>query len=1264
MKKLFLLVLVLFMVSFVSAQTYYVSPSGNNGNDGLSEQTAWQTIAYANDQHNGGDTVYIMPGEYREKIDPKQGIDQNNPTVYSGYGAREQVKILGSEEINPTSWVQCTSGDPNCAGIPSQNLQYIYYADFTHDETRWEKFNQPNYPYSDRCISGGAVCKAYTTDCFEDRQNWFLNANLLLKSYGPGLIVPYIHAYSSGPHNITEPGKFLYDPANSLVYVWTFNSDNPTNHQIECSKRRITGSDAEDDIYLNSFTTIQNLTIMQSLDNGIIINGPSNHFNILNNEIMFTSGSGTYANNPSAIYKGGSTTGPLQPEINIIGNKIHDIGSDRGPAIVSRASQHSGAAITLYVIRDSKIEDNLIYHAAESIYIKSRGFHNITIKNNIIHDFVGTGIEFGFQRAGVITSGIIANNLIYNSDGSSCIATTRGNKQVLIYSNTVWNCFNHEVSIEVAGESANLGEDFTIKNNLISKSRSNIDNEGSFIALWWDSEDTTVSDHNLFYDKLDAFGLTDSDSRYTSGGTPTTWYNTFDEWKSGTGKDLHSIEADPLFISTDPSDPGFLRPAEGSPAIDNGEFIPGYHCALADDNGGAGLTGCKHWYGSAPDIGYFEFTGPSPPICEANNNCYYVSNTDPACSDSGPGSFNQPFCTVNRGAIVATAGDTVYIREGTYNENVGSDCTSVYTGNDCILFPRNDGTFGNPITFTKYPGDAMPVIQGAPGTYAVLLNSRSHITIDSLEIIGSHNRGVVFGEGHYLTIKNNHIHDNSPEGGGNNNGGIVILHNHPNQATNILIENNEIHDNKGPAGHADANSGIHVYCCTDCTIRNNHVYNEFAGIYLKGSATHPTMCLVNVEVSNNTVYDVDDGIKTSAVADVYGTEIYRNVVYNIGNAGRGIAMYNAPFDITVQNINYYNNVVDGNGGGRCLVVTTGSDINVYNNILLDCNDGTCGTSGWGARELSGDANLVSNFNENNNIIYDPQNNVNFCWYGSLWTLSEWRANTGNGANSISADPLFVDRLNHDYRLTQNSPAIDAGVDVGLPYSGNAPDIGAFEYGGAPPPPQTCAQQGGNVCNPGDTCSGSWLSASDTNYCCSGSCVPEQPQPGITVDSTYPGYDIFYINDDSTSSGSWASGDSSVDPHWVAFNFSTPQEVGNVTVYWAWNGYWMTPQHLDVHVWDGNSYVDVASFDRVSDVPSTSISFTPVTTISFRIWQPADMSNPQYSRVLWLTEIDYGSEGSGCVSTNALLSGIGDWFNGNINISSLVDFIKQWKANSC
>jgi hypothetical protein len=66
-------------------------------------------------------------------------------------------------------------------------------------------------------------------------------------------------------------------------------------------------------------------------------------------------------------------------------------------------------------------------------------------------------------------------------------------------------------------------------------------------------------------------------------------------------------------------------------------------------------------------------------------------------------------------------------------------------------------------------------------------------------------------------------------------------------------------------------------------------------------------------------------------------------------------------------------------------------------------------------------------------------------FGNTWdTIASM---TPNEDHSVIGDPLFVDPDNGDYRLREGSPAIDAGVDVGLPYLGDAPDIGAFEHQG-------------------------------------------------------------------------------------------------------------------------------------------------------------------------------------------------------------------------
>lgn len=63
---------------------------------------------------------------------------------------------------------------------------------------------------------------------------------------------------------------------------------------------------------------------------------------------------------------------------------------------------------------------------------------------------------------------------------------------------------------------------------------------------------------------------------------------------------------------------------------------------------------------------------------------YYVDTDDPGASDSNPGSEAQPWATIQKAATTATAGDTVNVKAGTYNEY--------------ITF-SNSGTDGSPIQF-------------------------------------------------------------------------------------------------------------------------------------------------------------------------------------------------------------------------------------------------------------------------------------------------------------------------------------------------------------------------------------------------------------------------------------------------------------------------------------------------------------------------------------------------------------------------------------
>jgi hypothetical protein len=56
------------------------------------------------------------------------------------------------------------------------------------------------------------------------------------------------------------------------------------------------------------------------------------------------------------------------------------------------------------------------------------------------------------------------------------------------------------------------------------------------------------------------------------------------------------------------------------------------------------------------------------------------------------------------------------------------------------------------------------------------------------------------------------------------------------------------------------------------------------------------------------------------------------------------------------------------------------------------------------------------------------------------------ATISNNWLDSNGDPQFVNAGGADFHLRDGSPAIDQGVNVGLPYAGAAPDLGAYETG--------------------------------------------------------------------------------------------------------------------------------------------------------------------------------------------------------------------------
>ncbi|MEW6684794.1 MAG: DNRLRE domain-containing protein [Candidatus Edwardsbacteria bacterium] len=143
-----------------------------------------------------------------------------------------------------------------------------------------------------------------------------------------------------------------------------------------------------------------------------------------------------------------------------------------------------------------------------------------------------------------------------------------------------------------------------------------------------------------------------------------------------------------------------------------------------------------------------------------------------------------------------------------------------------------------------------------------------------------------------------------------------------------------------------------------------------------------------------------------------------------------------------SNCGFYQNLSVNNMFG--IDVITSSACSLYNNTF-DLNL----DAGIHANQLSGTIYTVNNNLTNNKYGFGWCDGAGYISsdYNDVWnsTVNNYTYGTGGytvtpGVSDISADPLYTPT----YYLSAGSSCIDAGTDVGLPYIGLAPDIGAFE----------------------------------------------------------------------------------------------------------------------------------------------------------------------------------------------------------------------------
>jgi hypothetical protein len=252
-----------------------------------------------------------------------------------------------------------------------------------------------------------------------------------------------------------------------------------------------------------------------------------------------------------------------------------------------------------------------------------------------------------------------------------------------------------------------------------------------------------------------------------------------------------------------------------------------------------------------------------------NDGVFYVSTSG---SDGNPGTFGKPWRHVQFAANTVSAGATVYVFGGVYNETVS--------------FPRS-GNSSAPITFASYPGQTAIldgkglVCCGPSGTEGLfsIAGSRSYITISGFEVrnLTTSKRGPtpagiwVTGSGTGLQILGNVVHNITTTAARGNAFGISVYGTSQTPLTQIVISGNSVYDlltGQSESVNVDGN-------VTHYTITNNLVHdNDNIGIAAIGYDNAGPVGYDEAqygEISGNTVYNIS-GITNKGEGQSYDAD--------------------------------------------------------------------------------------------------------------------------------------------------------------------------------------------------------------------------------------------------------------------------------------------------------------------------------------------------------------------------------------------------------
>ncbi len=309
-RKKLLSLICLAISTCISATTYYISSAGNDGSDGLSESTAWKSIAKVNSSFSGfkaGDLILFKRGDtFYGTITIKASGTAGSPIVLGAYGSGAAPVISGFTVIS--GWTNVGGGiyskaispqsAPNMVTVDGVNTPMGRYPD-----TGWRTIATAS---GSTQITGTAAELPSSPDwdgaeVVIRKNRWIIDRNKITSHSNQTINYTSSSSYPGEPgygyfiqndlETLTTPGEWYY---NSGTFYMYFGSVDPNTKTVKvASLDKIISSSSY------SYITLQNLDL-QGANTRILDLESSSYFKVQDCGLNYSGAYGVYG-----IYSGG-----------------------------------------------------------------------------------------------------------------------------------------------------------------------------------------------------------------------------------------------------------------------------------------------------------------------------------------------------------------------------------------------------------------------------------------------------------------------------------------------------------------------------------------------------------------------------------------------------------------------------------------------------------------------------------------------------------------------------------------------------------------------------------------------------------------------------------------------------------------------------------------------------------------------------------------------------------------------------------------------